>query len=61
MPLETCPRINIRKRLFLHKPANFMEFFYASPAVATKKEVSSSLKEKKKRRKRKREGGMLDP
>ena len=61
MPLENCPRINIRKRLFLHKPANFMEFFYASPAIAPKREVSDSLQEKRKKKKTKAGGGMLDP
>jgi len=39
MPLETSPRINIRKRLFLHKLAVLWSFFYASPAVAPKREV----------------------
>ena len=61
MPLETCPRINIRKRLFLHKPANFMEFFDASPAIAPKREVSDSLKEKRKKKKTKEGGGYVRP
>ena len=57
MPLQICPRINIRKRLFLHIPTNCMEFFDASPAIAPKKQVSNSLKERRKKKKTKEEGG----
>ena len=56
MPLLICLRINLRKRLFLHIPANFMEFFDASPSIAPKREVSDSLKEKRKKKKQKRKG-----
>ena len=59
MPLLICLRINIRKRLFLHIPASFMEFFDASPTIAPKREVSDSLKERRKKKKQKRKGGIL--
>ena len=61
MPLLICLRINLRKRLFLHIPANFMEFFDASPAIAPKREVSDSLKEKRKKKKTKEGGGYVRP
>ena len=59
MPLLICLRINLRKRLFLHIPANFMEFFDASPAITPKREVSDSLKEKRKKKKTKEGGGYM--
>ena len=36
-------RCYLRKRLFLHIPANFMEFFDAAPDTVPKREVSDSL------------------
>ena len=61
MPLLTCltARSYLRKRLFLHIPASFMEFFDASPTIAPKREVSDSLKERRKKKKQKRKGGIL--
>ena len=56
MPLLICLRINLRKRLFLHIPASFMEFFDASPAIAPKRKVSDSLNQVFKQ---KRKGGIL--
>ena len=61
MPLLICLRINLRKRLFLHIPANFMEFFDASPMIAPKREVSDSLKKRKKKEETKEEGGYIVP
>ena len=61
MPLLICPRINIRKRLFLHIPASFMEFFdaYNFTSHGTQERSIRQLKRKKeKRRKQKREGGI---
>ena len=58
MPLLICltARSYLRKRLFLHIPASFMEFFDASPAIAPKREVSDSLNQVFKQ---KRKGGIL--
>ena len=43
MPMLICLRINLRKRLFLHIPASFMEFFDASPTIPPKRDISDSL------------------
>ena len=50
-------RCSPRKRLFLHIPASFMEFFDASPAIVPKTSIRQP-KRKKKRRKQKRKGGI---
>ena len=54
-------RCYLRKRLFLHIPATFMEFFDASPAIAPKREVLDSIKERRKKKKTKEEGGYIVP
>ena len=58
MPLLICltARSYLRKRLFLHIPASFMEFFDASPTIAPKREVSDSPNQVFKQ---KRKGGIL--
>ena len=63
MPLLICltARSYLRKRLFLHIPANFKEFFDASPTIAPKREVSDSLKERRKKKKTKEAGGYIVP
>ena len=50
-------RCSPRKRLFLHIPASFMEFFYASPAIVPKTSIRQPKRENK-RRKQKRKGGI---
>ena len=58
MPLLICltARSYLRKMLFLHIPASFMEFFDASPTIAPKREVSDSPNQVFKQ---KRKGGIL--
>ena len=51
-------RCSARKRLFLHIPTSFMEFFDASPAIVPKTSIRQPKRKKKKRRKQKRKGGI---